>query len=169
MSRREKDAIRRNRVYLVQHLDNVHEIVNYLRQERIISTFAMDEILLENNRTNQVRCLLDVLPNRGPRCFRVFLRALVKYHQDEAAKLLDRRVAEELIDIRPPVHRSSPTPVRECPDTPPDAEEDLLQKAVASILPDATSAPDGYTMTYIPVYIPTSALNNYPMTILDIH
>ena len=87
MTDEHKECLRRNRVYLVDHM-NVEPVLNYLvaadiltdREEQIIRAKVSDQCMAEE--------LLLLLPKRNERAFSKFKQALSRTKQYTLAKLL---------------------------------------------------------------------------------
>ncbi|KAM8884429.1 death domain-containing protein CRADD [Synchiropus picturatus] len=71
--------LRRNRLYLSEHLEVSDTIVPFLYQEGILTFDHVENV--EAPQTNRKKCmkLLDILPCRGPTAFATFLRSLDDY------------------------------------------------------------------------------------------
>jgi len=75
MQRADADRLQRNRVAIVADLD-VHTVLDWLIQNRIITSEDSQLIISIPTSQGRARSLLDILPTRGPSAFGVFVQAL---------------------------------------------------------------------------------------------
>lgn len=78
MSDPQKDLLRRNRVYLVEHLQyDIQKVVDHLVTRRILDQSHEEQILDKSkSREESVRTLLQIIPSRGKRGYDNFMEIL---------------------------------------------------------------------------------------------
>ncbi|XP_034434775.1 death domain-containing protein CRADD isoform X1 [Hippoglossus hippoglossus] len=94
-------VLRRNTRFLSAELQVSDSIVPLLFQEEILTEAQVEHIESQTTNTRKTRRLLELLPRRGPRAFRCFLRAL-----DDFSWVRDRL----LLDLHTPGPGAEPGP-----------------------------------------------------------
>ena len=154
MSKKDRDMLRKSRTFLAEFMQQLPTVVDYLYEEKILSAQLVQDLKATTTHAKQVSTLLDILPKRGVRAFGCLVAALVKTHQDNVARGLDKNMAMELIENRQQQQGiSTSTPQSETSKT--SSVNEL------AALPIEQSNSDGdYYIMYLPIYLPRIALNS---------
>ncbi|XP_013407600.1 uncharacterized protein LOC106171699 [Lingula anatina] len=75
-----KEILKKFRVRLIDELCDVSTIVEHLFQHDTVTEGLKDKIQATQTEREKIRCLLDILPKRGPEAFRRFLAAVEVSH-----------------------------------------------------------------------------------------
>lgn len=100
MDEKDKLRLRKNRVALIQDLKAEH-ILDILIQDGIINTDDVERIRSKTTSRDRTGELLDIIPTRGPRAYRVFRQCLEKDYS-WLGELLDST------DVNPKLMRRGP-------------------------------------------------------------
>ena len=149
MRRKDRDALRKNRVFLTELMQQLPVVAEYLHSEKILSTQMVEEMKTEGTREKQIATLLDILPKKGPRAFGCLVAALVHTRQDNIARGLDSKTATELIEKRQQLQRAD-TENKEAVESMTVNDDQPIEEVITV---------DEHVVMYLPVYISRSALN----------
>ena len=75
MEEKERDVLRRNRIYISENIE-AEEVVQVLFSKHILFEEDKQKILAKTTTKSRVYKLLDILPRRGPKAFACFVEAL---------------------------------------------------------------------------------------------
>lgn len=76
MEPKHRELLRAQRLHLCEQLVVDDTIVQYLYQEDILTEGQVEEIQSQKSNKNKTLMLLNILPNRGPRAFNIFVQSL---------------------------------------------------------------------------------------------
>ncbi|KAI0221544.1 Caspase-2 [Lamellibrachia satsuma] len=99
MDEADKKKLSNNLVRLTEDLEVGLALLTFLQEKQVLTSEnkAKIEILPEKG-LDRASALLSLLPKRGPKAFRIFIEALVKYGHEHLAELVDKDLTAHLLE-----------------------------------------------------------------------